>query len=115
MYNDVSEEHAAFFFRVPDGGSMILLNTGTQPVSTRCNSTEYHNLKDNISFSIEDGDSMFLRNVGIYLRFYTAPKPRRTSPSSSYSREKPQISQDYYCFFYIKYTSETLRLYKSGA
>jgi hypothetical protein len=27
----------------------------------------------------EDGDSMFLRNFGIYLRFYTAPKPRRTS------------------------------------
>jgi hypothetical protein len=24
----------------------------------------------------EDGDSIFLRNVGIYLRIYTAPKPR---------------------------------------
>jgi hypothetical protein len=30
----------------------------------------------------EDEDSMFLRNDGIYLRFYTAPKPRRTSSSS---------------------------------
>jgi hypothetical protein len=27
--------------------------------------------------------SMFLRNIGIYLRVYTAPKPRRTSTSSS--------------------------------
>jgi hypothetical protein len=26
----------------------------------------------------EGGDSMFLRNVGIYRRVYTAPKPRRT-------------------------------------
>jgi hypothetical protein len=30
-------------------------------------------------FSPEDGDSMILRNVGTYLRFYTAPKPRRTT------------------------------------
>jgi hypothetical protein len=30
-------------------------------------------------FSPEDGDSMLLRNVGIYRRVYTAPKPRRTS------------------------------------
>jgi hypothetical protein len=30
-------------------------------------------------FSPEDGDSIFLRNVGIYRRVYTAPKPRRTS------------------------------------
>jgi hypothetical protein len=29
-------------------------------------------------FSPEDGDSMFLRNVGIYWLAYTAPKPRRT-------------------------------------
>jgi hypothetical protein len=27
-------------------------------------------------FGPEDGDGMFLRNVGIYGRFYTAPKPR---------------------------------------
>jgi hypothetical protein len=26
---------------------------------------------------VEDGDSMFLRNVGIYRRVYTASKPRR--------------------------------------
>jgi hypothetical protein len=31
---------------------------------------ETHNLS-------EDGDNMFLRNVGIYLRVYTAPKPVR--------------------------------------
>jgi hypothetical protein len=29
----------------------------------------------------EDGDSMFLRNVGIYRRVYMAPNPRRTSSS----------------------------------
>jgi hypothetical protein len=33
-------------------------------------------------FRAEDGDSMFLLNVVIYLRVYTAPKPRRTSSSS---------------------------------
>jgi hypothetical protein len=30
----------------------------------------------------EDGDSMFLRNVGIYQLVYTAPKPRRISSTS---------------------------------
>jgi hypothetical protein len=34
-------------------------------------------------FSPEDGDSMFLRNAGIYLRVYTAKKLIRTSLSSS--------------------------------
>jgi hypothetical protein len=34
-------------------------------------------------FSPEDGVSMFLRNVGIYRRAYTAPKPKRTTSSSS--------------------------------
>jgi hypothetical protein len=34
-------------------------------------------------YSPEDGDSMFLRNVGIYRRVYTAPKPRRISPKFS--------------------------------
>jgi hypothetical protein len=33
-------------------------------------------------FSPEDGDSMFLGNVGIYLRVYTAPKPRTTKTTS---------------------------------
>jgi hypothetical protein len=32
-------------------------------------------------FRPEDGDSMFLRNVDIYLRDYTAPKRRRTATS----------------------------------
>jgi hypothetical protein len=32
-------------------------------------------------FRPEDGDRMFLRNVNIYLRVYTATKSRRTSPS----------------------------------
>jgi hypothetical protein len=31
--------------------------------------------------SPEDGDSMFLRNVGIYLRVYTAPQPTVTTSS----------------------------------
>jgi hypothetical protein len=31
----------------------------------------------------EDGDGMFLQNVGIYRRVYTVPKPRRTTSSSS--------------------------------
>jgi hypothetical protein len=34
-------------------------------------------------FSPEDGGSMFLQNVGIYLRVYTASQPRRTSSSSA--------------------------------
>jgi hypothetical protein len=33
-------------------------------------------------FNPEDGDNMFLRNVGMNLSVYTAPKPRRTSSSS---------------------------------
>jgi hypothetical protein len=40
-------------------------------------------------FSPEDGDSTFLRYVGIYQRVYTAPK-HRISSSSSLPRE-PQI------------------------
>jgi hypothetical protein len=32
----------------------------------------------NIHFGSEDGDSTFLRNVGIYRRIYTTPKPRIT-------------------------------------
>jgi hypothetical protein len=32
--------------------------------------------------SPEDGDSMFLRNVGIYRRVYTAPKPRTATSSN---------------------------------
>jgi hypothetical protein len=34
-------------------------------------------------FRAENGDSMFLRNVGIYLRDYTAPEPRRSTTSPS--------------------------------
>jgi hypothetical protein len=30
-------------------------------------------------FRAEDGDVMFLQNVGIYRRVYTAPKPRISS------------------------------------
>jgi hypothetical protein len=37
------------------------------------------------SFSAEDGDSMFHRNAGIYLRVYTASQPRISSSSSSSS------------------------------
>jgi hypothetical protein len=35
-------------------------------------------------FSPEDGDSMFLRNVGIHLWVYMASQPRRTTLSSVY-------------------------------
>jgi hypothetical protein len=34
------------------------------------------------NFSSEDGDSMFLRNVGICIRIYTASQPRRATLSS---------------------------------
>jgi hypothetical protein len=34
-------------------------------------------------WSPEDGDGMSLRDVGIYLRVYTASKPRRTTSSSA--------------------------------
>jgi hypothetical protein len=44
-----------------------------------------------INFSPEDGDSMFLRNVGMYRRVYTALQLTRT-PTSSPPWE-PQISQ----------------------
>jgi hypothetical protein len=33
-------------------------------------------------FRAEDGDSMFLRNFGIYLRVYTALSPRRITTSA---------------------------------
>jgi hypothetical protein len=32
-----------------------------------------------LGFGPEDGDSMFLRNVGTYRRVYMEPKPRKTS------------------------------------
>jgi hypothetical protein len=35
-----------------------------------------------LSFSPEDGDSMFLLNAGIHQRDYTAPKFSRTTASS---------------------------------
>jgi hypothetical protein len=38
-----------------------------------------------------DGDSMFLRNAGVYLQVYTALQPRRTTSTSSPPWE-PQIS-----------------------
>jgi hypothetical protein len=49
-------------------------------------------------FSPEDGKSMFLRNVVIYLRVYAASQPRITTLSSSPPRER-QISQfdDWLC------------------
>jgi hypothetical protein len=45
------------------------------------------------TFSPEDGDSLFLRNAGIYRRVYTAPKPRRTVLSSSSLLLKHQITE----------------------
>jgi hypothetical protein len=52
-------------------------------------------------FSPEDGDSMFLRNIGIYLRVYTASQSRRTSSTSP-----PWIlrfSQEVLCFWREEY------------
>jgi hypothetical protein len=43
---------------------------------------ERNDVSDKYSTSIfraEDGDSVFLRNTGVYLRVYLASKPRRTS------------------------------------
>jgi hypothetical protein len=34
--------------------------------------------------SPEDGENIFLRNVGIYRRVYTAPKPTRTASSTHF-------------------------------
>jgi hypothetical protein len=36
-------------------------------------------------FSPEDGDSMLLRNVGIYIRVRTASQPRRTTSTRNFS------------------------------
>jgi hypothetical protein len=61
-----------------------------------------------VLFSPEDRDSMLLRNVGIYRRVYTAPKPRITSSSSP--PWKTQISQVlfssefWYFLTHIKYS-----------
>jgi hypothetical protein len=43
-------------------------------------------------FRAEDGDSLLLRNVGIYLQVYMASKPTR---SSSPPPREPQISHRY--------------------
>jgi hypothetical protein len=45
-------------------------------------------------------ETMFLQNVGIYRRVYTAPNPRRISPSSSSSLSwKHQISQQRFSLY----------------
>jgi hypothetical protein len=46
-------------------------------------------------FGPEDGDSMFLRNVCIYLRTYIAPNPRTSSSSPPW---EPPISQNWLTF-----------------
>jgi hypothetical protein len=56
---------------------------------------------------------MFLRNVGIYRRVYTAPRPRRTTLSSS-PLWKPQISQvlvSLVLFMHATYNSSCRLLY----
>jgi hypothetical protein len=46
------------------------------------------------NFSPEDGDSTFLRNVGMYLSLYTASKPRTTAlPSSSPEELRSHVSR----------------------
>jgi hypothetical protein len=49
-----------------------------------------------LCWSFEDGDNIFLRNVGICLQVDTASQPRTTTSPSSLPCE-PQISQSYVC------------------
>jgi hypothetical protein len=72
---NLSSSHCSTVFveddlRVSEDGDDILLGFGAVSIFR----TE--------DFSLEDGTSVFLRNVGIYRRVYKAPK-LRTRPSSS--------------------------------
>jgi hypothetical protein len=46
--------------------------------------------------SPEDGDSMFLRNAGIYRRVYMAPKPKKSSSSAPTWKFQSQIWDNLY-------------------
>jgi hypothetical protein len=43
----------------------------------------YHHFAETVPIRAEDRDSMFLRNVGIYLRAHTASQPRTTTATFS--------------------------------
>jgi hypothetical protein len=66
---NVSEKHTVYIFRA----EVAILGRVYIHIHP---STSQHR-----QFSPEDRDSMFLRNVGIYQRVYTAPKPRSSSSS----------------------------------
>jgi hypothetical protein len=61
--------------------------------------------------SLEDGDSMFLWNIGIYLRVYTGSKPGTTSLSSSQPWE-PQISHNLMLSLSHPHSSNTISLHQ---
>jgi hypothetical protein len=61
------------------------------------------------SFRAEDGGSIFLQNVGIYLQVHTALQPRRPTSTSSPPRE-PQVSSIQYNFCEIKHNKHVLQL-----
>jgi hypothetical protein len=70
----VSEKHTLSIFRAEvamlgSGGIYIGLEGGLRELANR-------------HFSPEDRGSVLLRNVGIYRRVYTAPKPRLSSSLS---------------------------------
>jgi hypothetical protein len=48
--------------------------------------------------SLEDGDSMFLRNFDTYLRVYSAPNPRRMASNKTvYIKEKKYYVDAFNC------------------
>jgi hypothetical protein len=70
VYVNVSEKHTISIFRA----EMAMLGSGGIYIGL-----EEGKAKGVGHSPTEDGDSMFLQNVGTYLRVYTAPKPRRTT------------------------------------
>jgi hypothetical protein len=58
-------------------------------------------------FSPEDGNSMFLRNVGIYRRVHTSSKPRTSSSSSSSSSFSPPWNPQFSCIYLAQYRAAT--------
>jgi hypothetical protein len=76
--------------RKPGIFTVFLVSDGLTP-STFLPLTLYNTSTSQLcNFSPEDGDSMFLWNIGIYLQNYMAPIPKLTSTSSALLWE-PQI------------------------
>jgi hypothetical protein len=95
----VAAEWSALLIRIREiPGSNLGPKTGSFTVQ-RC-TIGFLNSEVN-HFSPEDGDIMFLRNVGIYLRTYTAPKPRSSSYHQRISISAFQRLQQAYGFEFI--------------